>query len=545
MAAKNTNPFETDLDKNPANYMPMNPSAFLVRAAEIYPNRTAVIHGERKLSYAEQYDRSVRLASALVKHGIGKGDTVALMAANTPEGLEAHFAAPMIGAVLNPLNIRLDATILAFILDHGEAKVLITDTEFSPVIKETLAKATVKPLVIDIDDPQGPGGERLGERDYEAFLQDGDPEFNWPGIEDEWQAIALSYTSGTTGDPKGVVFHARGAYLNSLGNAVAWPVGMHPTYLWTLPMFHALGWCFPWTVTLMYGTHICLRKVEAKPIFDLISRHKVDYLCGAPIVLSTLINAPQSDQTPFDHSVKVFTAGSAPPPAVLQKIEKLGFDVTHVYGLTEVFGPQAICAWHEEWNDLPVDEQATIKARQGVAYPILDGGMIVADQETMEPVAKDGETMGEILMRGSAIMKGYLKNPKASKAAFKGGWFHTGDLAVWHEDGYAQIKDRAKDIIISGAENISSIEVEAALYAHPDITEAAVVAKSHEKWGETPCAFVNVREGADISEADVISWCREKLAHYKCPTSVVFMELPKTSTGKIQKFKLRSEITNE
>ncbi|MCY4238721.1 MAG: AMP-binding protein [Rhodospirillaceae bacterium] len=539
-----TNPYNLDLDPNPANFVQMHPSSFLERAAEAWPNRVAVIHGDVRITYGEMYARCRRLASALQRRGIGPGDTVALMGSNTPEALEAHYAVPMIGAVVNPLNIRLDAPVLTFIFDHGAAKALITDTEFSRVIRAALDQANVKPMVIDVDDPQRPPdageGARLGETTYDDLLDEGDPTFDWPGVENEWDAVALSYTSGTTGNPKGVVTHARGAYVHALGNCVTWPLPHHPSYLWTLPMFHALGWSFLWSVTIMGGTHICLRKVVAQDIFKLIAEHGVTHMCGAPIVLSTLINAPDGERVPFDHTVKIFTAGSAPPPAVLKGVSRMGFDVTHVYGLTEVYGANTVCRPQEDWAGKTEDEIARLKARQGIAYPTLAGGMIVADPETCEPVPRDGETMGEILLRGHAIMKGYLKNAVASEAAFKGGWFHTGDLAVWHEDGYAEIKDRSKDIIISGGENISSIEVEAVLYDHPDVVEAAVVAKPHEKWGETPGAYVGLRPGAEVSEQDIITWCRDRLAHFKCPTSVVFMELPKTSTGKIQKFKLRT-----
>ncbi len=551
MNGSGANPFEMNLEPNPANYVPLQPTTFLPRTAEVYPDRIAVIHGDKRITYRELQNRSRQLADVLRQRGIGKGDVVALMAANTPEGLECHFGVPMVGAVLNPLNTRLDAKIIAFILDHGEAKILITDTEFSPVIKEALTLVKNKPLVIDIDDPvfaamggaDAGGGESLGEMDYEAFIAPGDPEYDWPGVEDEWQAIMLSYTSGTTGDPKGVVSHARGAFLNAMGNGAVWAMPKHPVYLWTLPMFHAAGWCFPWTITLMAGTHVCLRRVEAGAIFKSIADNRVTHMCGAPIVLSTLINASNEERTAFDHTVNVFTAGAAPPPAVLRGAEAMGFDVTHVYGLTEVFGPSAVNAWHEEWDDLEPDEKARIKARQGVGYPTLDYGLMVADGETLEPVVRDGVAMGEIFMRGNTVMSGYLKNPAATEAAFAGGWFHTGDLAVWHPDGYVEIKDRSKDIIISGGENISSVEVEAAIYDHPDVIEAAVVALPHEKWGETPRAYVGLREGSETSEQDIIGWCRDRLAHFKCPTSVVFMELPKTSTGKIQKFKLREIAT--
>ena len=549
MTEAGANPFEQNLDPNPANHVPLQPTTFLPRTAEVYPDRIAVVHGEKTVTYREFQNRCRKLASVLGERGIGKGDVVALMATNTPEALECHYGVPMAGAVLNPLNTRLDAKVIAFILDHGEARVLITDTEFSAVIEEALTQVKNKPLVIDIDDPvlaaMGGDGERLGETDYEAFIAPGDPDYAWPGVEDEWQAIMLSYTSGTTGDPKGVVSHARGAYLNAMGNHAVWAIPRFPVYLWTLPMFHASGWCFPYTVTLMAGTHVCLRRVEAGAIFKSIADNTVTHMCGAPIVLSTLINASNEERTAFDHTVSVFTAGAAPPPAVLRGIEALGFDVTHVYGLTEVFGPSVVNAWHPEWDDLPAEEKARVKARQGVGYPTLDYGLMVADGESLEPVPRDGETMGEIFMRGNTVMSGYLKNPSATEKAFAGGWFHTGDLAVWHPDGYVEIKDRSKDIIISGGENISSVEVEAAIYDHPDVVEAAVVALPHEKWGETPRAYVGLRQGAETGEQDIIAWCRDRLAHFKCPTSVVFMELPKTSTGKIQKFKLRDMATSE
>ncbi|MGE0734302.1 MAG: acyl-CoA synthetase [Alphaproteobacteria bacterium] len=543
-AASAVSIFDRDLPKNPANYAAMTPTTFLARTVEVYPNRIAVIHGDRKYTYAEFYARCRRLASALRKHGIGRNVTVSVMASNVPAKMEAHFGVLMAGGVINPLNYRLDADIIAFILNHGECKALITDREYSPTIKAALAKLGRKILVIDIDDPLYTGpGERLGKFEYEDFLTLGDPEFDWQPPADEWDAMALSYTSGTTGDPKGVVYHHRGTYINALANIAVWPMPKHPVYLWTLPMFHALGWCFPWSVIIMAGTHVCLRKVEGKAIFDAIAEHKVTHFCGAPIVLSTIINTPQADKKSFGHKVSCFTAASAPPPSTLKAMQELRFDVTHVYGLTEVFGPNAICAWHEEWDALPIEEQARIKARQGVAYPTLEGGADVFDPKTMKPVARDSATMGEIVMRGNTIMKGYLKNPKSTQAAFAGGWFHTGDLAVMHPDGYFEIKDRSKDIIISGGENISSIEVESALYSHPDIIEAAVVAKHDDKWGEIPVAFVNTRPGAaPLTEQDIIAYCRGRLAHYKCPKRVIFAVLPKTSTGKIQKFLLRDQV---
>jgi 3-(methylthio)propionyl---CoA ligase len=529
-----THPYETGLGKNPANYVPLSPIGFLRRSAQVYPNRIAVIHGKRRYTWRDAQQRCRRLASALAKRGIGHGDTVALMAPNVPEAFEAHFGVPMAGAVLNALNIRLDADTIAFILKHGEAKVLITDTEFAPVIGRALAQLDNKPLVIDIADPEGPGGERLGNLDYEAFLAEGDP-FAGPTPDDEWEAIALNYTSGTTGNPKGVVYHHRGAYLNALGNILVWGMPQHPVYLWTLPMFHCNGWCFPWTVTALAGTHVCLRRVEAGAIYDAIERDGVTHLCGAPVVMNMLLNA-RNEKLP--RTVNMMTAGAAPPAAVIGGMEGLGFKITHVYGLTETYGPATVCAWHDEWDALPEDDRARLKARQGVAYPVLDG-LTVADPATLQPVAADGETMGEILFRGNIVMKGYLKNPKASEEAFAGGWFHSGDLAVMHPDGYVEIKDRSKDIIISGGENISTIEVEDVLYRHPAVLEAAVVARPDEQWGETPCAFVTLKQGAAAEAAEIIAFCRERMAHFKAPRHVVFGALPKTSTGKIQKFVLR------
>ncbi|MBV9829433.1 MAG: acyl-CoA synthetase [Alphaproteobacteria bacterium] len=528
-------PYETGLDKNAANYVPLSPIGFLRRSAAVYPQRISVIHGERRYTWAQSLERCRRLASALSKHGIGRGDTVALMAPNVPEGFEAHFGVPMAGAVLNALNIRLDAETIAFILGHGEARVLIIDTEFAPVIGRALALLDEKPLVIDIADPLGPGGERLGALDYEAFLADGDPDFAELTPEDEWEAIALNYTSGTTGNPKGVVYHHRGAYLNALGNILTWGMRQHPVYLWTLPMFHCNGWCFPWTITALAGTHVCLRRVEAAAIYDAIEQHGVTHLCGAPIVMTVLLHARDE---PLPRPIEMMTAGAAPPAAVIGGMEALGFKITHVYGLTEVYGPAVICAWHDEWDGLDAAERARLKSRQGVNYPVLDG-LMVADPETLQPVPSDGATMGEVFMRGNIVMKGYLKNPMASEEAFAGGWFHTGDLGVAHPDGYIEIKDRSKDIIISGGENISTIEVEDVLYRHPAVLEAAVVARPDERWGETPCAFVTLKPGTAAEPADIIAFCRQHMAHFKAPRHIVFGALPKTSTGKIQKYVLR------
>jgi fatty-acyl-CoA synthase len=533
------NPYEAGLDKNPANHVPLSPIGFLLRSAAIYPERTAIIHGERRYTWRQSLERCRRLASALAARGIGRGDTVALMAPNVPEAFEAHFGVPMAGAVLNALNIRLDAETIAFILKHGEAKILITDTEFSRTIGAALALLDKKPLVIDIADPQGPGGanggERLGAVDYEAFLAEGDPAFAELTPTDEWDAISLNYTSGTTGNPKGVVYHHRGAYLNALGNILVWSMPEHPVYLWTLPMFHCNGWCFPWTVTALAGTHVCLRRVEAQAIYDAIERHGVTHLCGAPVVMNMLLNARDR---PLPRPVAMMTAGAAPPAAVIGGMEQLGFHIAHVYGLTEVYGPAVICAWHDEWDVLPPDERARLKARQGVRYPVLED-LMVADPDSLDPVPSDGLAMGEVFMRGNIVMKGYLKNQAATEEAFAGGWFHTGDLAVAHPDGYIEIKDRSKDIIISGGENISTIEVEDVLYRHPAIMEAAIVARPDPNWGETPCAFVTLKDGAAASAAEIIAFCREHLAHFKAPRQIVFGPLPKTSTGKIQKFALR------
>ncbi len=532
-------PYDTDLDRNPANFQPLTPLSFLSRAADVYPDQTAIIHGQRSWSYRQFYARTRQLASALQKRGIMRGDTVAVVLPNTPAMLEAHYGVPMAGAVLNSINTRLDAAIIAFTLDHGGAKVLITDREFSRVVRDALAICKAKPLVIDYDDPEFSGtGERIGIVEYEDFLREGDPGFAWQMPDDEWDAIALNYTSGTTGDPKGVVYHHRGAYLLALGNVITCGIGKNPVYLWTLPMFHCNGWCFPWTISVVAGTHVCLRAVRAAPIFDAIATHKVTHLCGAPIVMSTLLNASAQERKPLPHDIEFVTAAAPPPEAVLAAMKSAGFNVTHVYGLTEVYGPASVNDWHREWDTLPASEQAAKKARQGVRYPVLEG-LDVLDPLTMQCVPRDGETLGEVMFRGNVVMKGYLKNKSATENAFAGGWFHSGDLGVIHPDGYIQLKDRSKDIIISGGENISSIEVEDALYKHPAVQVVAVVAKPDEKWGETPCAFVELKPGAHATSEELLAWCRKHLAAYKCPRTIVFADIPKTSTGKIQKFKLR------
>ncbi len=530
------NPF--DLPKTPANYVPLSPLSFLTRAAAVHPDRLAVVHGAYRATWRQTAERCRRLASALARHGIGQGDTVAVMAPNTPPMLEAHFAVPMLGAVLNALNVRLDAETIAYILAHGEAKVLITDREFSATVAAALAlmPPAARPLVIDIDDGLAPPGALLGECEYEAFLASGNPAHPVTLPPDEWDAIALNYTSGTTGRPKGVVYHHRGAYLNALGNIVTWAMPHHPVYLWTLPMFHCNGWCFPWAVTAQAGTHVCLRRVEAGAILRALDEEGVTHLCGAPVVMGMILNAPGVQQRP--RPVHMMTAGASPPAAIIEGMERLNFAVTHVYGLTETYGPVTVCEWHGEWDALPAAERATLKARQGVTYAVQEG-LIVADPDSLAPVPQDGETMGELLMRGNVTMKGYLKDPAATDAAFAGGWFHTGDLGVRHPDGYAEIRDRAKDIIISGGENISTIEIESVLYRHPAVLEAAVVARPDPKWGETPCAFVTLKPGAAADEADLVAFCRGHMAHYKAPRTVVFGPLPKTSTGKMQKFLLR------
>ena len=531
--------YSTDLDKNAANYSSLSPLTFIERAAAVYPDRCALIYGGRRQTWGQTYARCRRLASALQKHGLQQDETVALMLPNVPAMYEAHFAIPMAGGVINGLNNRLDADAIAFQLKHGGAKVLLTDREFSATIKTAVSSLENKPLVIDVDDPGLEGGEFVGDFEYEDFLGRGNADFEWQLPLDEWQAIALGYTSGTTGNPKGVVTHHRGAYLNAVSNVLGWDMSAHPVYLWTLPLFHCNGWCFPWTIAALNGTNVCLRAVRADDIFNAIKQHKVTHLCGAPIVMNLMANADDELKAGVDHQVNIMTAASAPPPAVLEAMQKLNFKVTHAYGLTEVYGPAVVCAWHEEWDELPLAEQAAMKARQGVRYPMLEE-LVVMDPETMKPVPHDGKTIGEIMFRGNIVMKGYLKNPGASEEAFAGGYFHSGDLAVCHEDGYIQIMDRSKDIIISGGENISSIEVEGTLYRHPAVLEAAVAGMPDEKWGETPCAFVTLRDGADrVNEQEIIDFCRANMAHFKAPRKVVFGPLPKTSTGKIQKFVLR------
>ena len=533
-------PYNTGLDKNAANFTPLSPLSLIARSAYVYPQRIAVVHGDRQLTWSAVYARCRRLASALKLHGIGTGDTVAAMLPNIPEMYEAHFGVAMAGAVLNTLNTRLDADAIAFMLEHGGAKVLLTDREFSDTIAKALAQVKKKPLVIDVDDPSYDGGRLLGIVEYEKFIAAGDPDFNWFLPADEWDAIALNYTSGTTGNPKGVVYHHRGAYLNAISNIVSWGMSPHAVYLWTLPMFHCNGWCFPWTMAANAGTNVCLRRVDAKTIFDLIRAHGVTHYCGAPIVHNLLINAPAEWKEGITHAVNCLVAGAAPPGTVIEGMRKMGFNLTHVYGLTETYGPAAVCAKHAEWDALPLAEQVSLNGRQGVWYH-LQQGMTVMDPATMQPVPWDGETMGEVMFRGNITMKGYLKNPAATNEAFAGGWFHSGDLAVMEPDGYVKIKDRSKDIIISGGENISSLEVEDILYRHPAIMAAAVVAQPDPKWGETPCAFVELKAGMQPTEREIIDFCREHMARFKVPKAVIFCDLPKTSTGKIQKFILRQQ----
>jgi 3-(methylthio)propionyl---CoA ligase len=535
------NAYAQGLERNAANHAPLTPLSLIARTAEVYPERLAIVHGARRYTWADAYARARRLASALSSLGIGESDTVAAMLANTPEMIDAHFGVPMTGAVLNTLNTRLDAAAIAFMLDHGEAKVLLTDTEFAPVIADALARARRKPLVVDVADALGPGGEHLGETDYEAFIAAGDPQFAWQPPADEWQAISLNYTSGTTGNPKGVVYHHRGAYLNALSNIIDWGMPRHSVYLWTLPLFHCNGWCFAWTMAANAGVNVCLRKVEAGAIFDAIRDHRVTHYCGAPVVHSLLINAPDAMKRGITHKVSAAVAAAAPPAAMIEGMERLGFDITHVYGLTETYGPAAVCAKQGGWSDLDISARTERNGRQGVRYTVQEG-MTVMDPATMREVPRDGQTMGEIMFRGNITMKGYLKNPEATAEAFAGGWFHSGDLAVLQPDGYIKIRDRSKDVIISGGENISSLEVEDALYRHPAVLWAAVVARPDPKWGETPCAFVELKDGAEATEAEIIAHCGSLLARFKMPRQVLFGELPKTSTGKIQKFMLRERV---
>ncbi|MEO8936863.1 MAG: acyl-CoA synthetase [Burkholderiaceae bacterium] len=532
--------YNLGLGKNEANYVALSPLSFIKRAAFVYPNHIAVIHGDWQMTWRETYARCRRLASALSKRGVGAGDTVALMAPNVPAMYEAHFAVPMLGAVLNTLNTRLDAEAIAFMLQHGEAKVLITDREFSGIIEHALPMLEQRPLVIDIDDPEYPGGKLLGAMDYEALLREGDPDFEWSLPADEWDAIALNYTSGTTGNPKGVVYHHRGAYLNAVSNILSWGMPHHAVFLWTLPMFHCNGWCFPWTMAANAGTNVCLRRVDTAAIFTAIKTHTVTHFCAAPIVHSMLINAPSEMRSGIEHKVSGFIAGAAPPASVIEGMERIGFDITHVYGLTETYGPAGVCAKHAEWDRLSLERRAELNGRQGVAAPMQED-MTVMDPATMQPVPWDGETMGEIMFRGNLTMKGYLKNPHGTEKEFAGGWFHTGDLAVVYADGYVKIKDRSKDVIISGGENISSLEVEDVLYRHAAVSGAAVVARPDEKWGEVACAFVELIEGAEATERELIDFCRERLARFKVPKRIVFGPLVKTSTGKIQKFVLREQ----
>jgi len=535
------NIYEQGLDRNPANYAPLTPLSFIERAAHVYPDRVAVIHGDYRSTWSEVYRRCRRLASALSQRGIGIGDTVAVMLPNIPAMVDAHFGVAMTGAVLNTLNTRLDAEAIAFMLDHGEARVLITDREFSPTVARALEMAKATPLVVDVDDPlyDGPG-ERIGTVEYESFIAGGDPDFGWRWPADEWEAISLNYTSGTTGNPKGVVYHHRGAYLNAASNIITWGMPQHSVYLWTLPMFHCNGWCFVWTLAALAGTNVCLRKVEAQAIFDAIRAHRVTHYCGAPIVHSTLINAPAAMRSGFSHKVHAMVAAAAPPAAMIEGMEQMGFDLVHVYGLTETYGPAAVCAKHDEWAAMDIGRRTERMGRQGVRY-LMEDGLTVMDAEAMTEVPRDGETMGEIMFRGNITMKGYLKNPEATAEAFAGGWFHSGDLGVLQPDGYIKIRDRSKDVIISGGENISSLEVEDVIYRHPAVLACAVVATPDPKWGETPCAFVETKPDAKVTEADIVEHCRAQMARFKVPRKVIFTTLPKTSTGKIQKFILREQ----
>ncbi|WP_018719668.1 acyl-CoA synthetase [Arhodomonas aquaeolei] len=548
MEQASANIFDQGLPACGANYVPLSPLTFIERNAAVYPDYNAVVYGPTRRNWAQTYERCRRLASALSQRAVGRGDTVAVMLPNIPSMLEAHFGVPFTGGVLNALNTRLDADSIAYMLRHGEARVLIADTEYADVVEQALAQLDEPPVLVEVADPEGPGGRRLGGTDYEAFLEAGDPAFAYRLPDDEWDAISLNYTSGTTGNPKGVVYHHRGAYLNAIGNMCVWAMPHHPVYLWTLPMFHCNGWCFPWTVTAAAGTHVCLRKVDPAEIMELLREEGITHFCGAPIILNALVNLPEADRRPLKRTVRVVVGGAAPPAATLAEAEALGIEVTHGYGLTEVYGLATVCAWRNEWDQLPLDERARIKARQGVRSHVQEG-LRVVDQQTGEPVPRDGQALGEVVIRGNTVMKGYLKNEAATREAFADGWYHTGDLAVWHPDGYIDLKDRLKDIIISGGENISTIELEDVLFRHPAVAEAAVVAKPDEKWGETPCAYVTLKPGHDdVTEGDIIDHCRSHLARFKVPRHVVFSELPKTSTGKIQKYVLRrmgEEITDD
>ncbi|MFX0541165.1 acyl-CoA synthetase [Roseovarius sp. S4756] len=539
------NPYDAGLERNPANYQPLTPLTFLDRAAQVFPDHTAMVHGPLRRSYAEFYARSRQLASALAAEGIGRGDTVSAMLANTPAMLECHYGVPMCGGVLHSINTRLDAAIIAFQLDHAMARVVIVDREFMPLMQEALNLSEVRPLLIQYEDPEFDGPAQPTEAvDYDAFVAQGDPEFAWLMPEDEWDAISINYTSGTTGDAKGVVSHHRGAYLLAQGNALITSMPKHAVYLWTLPMFHCNGWCFPWTMSAIIGTHVCLRQVRAEPIWNALASEGVTHLCGAPIVMSLLIEAPEDVRRSLDRKVQFFTAAAPPPETVLARMQEAGFDVTHLYGLTETYGPSVVNEWHADWSQLAPGEQAALKSRQGVRYLPLEQ-LDVMDPDTMTPVPRDGTTMGEVMFRGNVVMKGYFRNPKSTQRAFEGGWFHSGDLGVVHPDGYIQLKDRSKDIIISGGENVSSIEVEEALYRHPAVSVAAVVAMPHEKWGETPCAFIELASGQEVEEDALRAWCRDHLAHYKVPSRFVFSVIPRTSTGKIQKFVLRDRVRGE
>ena len=536
------NPYNIDLDRNPANYQPLSPLTFLERAASVFPDHTAIIHGQTRHTYAQFYTRSLQLASTLTQTGITRGDTVSVLLANTPAMLECHYGVPMCGAVLHSINTRLDAAVIAFQLEHAGSKLIIVDSAFMPLMQDALALAKVSATLIQYDDPEYEGERtETSAQDYEDFLAQGDPQFEWLMPKDEWDAISINYTSGTTGNPKGVVSHHRGAYLLAQGNALTTSMAKHSVYLWTLPMFHCNGWCFPWTMSAIIGTHVCLRQVRAKPIWKALTDDGVTHLCGAPIVMSLLISAPEAEKRDLSRTVQFFTAAAPPPEKLLADMKSAEFDVTHLYGLTETYGPAVVNDWHEDWNDRPASEQAALKSRQGVRYLPLEG-LDVMNPETMMPVPRDGVTLGEVMFRGNVVMKGYFKNPLATQDAFAGGWFHSGDLGVIHPDGYIQLKDRSKDIIISGGENISSIEIEEVLYAHAAVRVAAVVAMPHETWGETPCAFVELAEGQDITSDDLSQWCRKNLARFKVPSKFIFSEIPRTSTGKIQKFVLRNHV---